>query len=62
MNVILQFMKRNYKVLLVIAALSVALWSFIPREKESDPEKDKLPPASPRLKTDFLLDLQPQLS
>lgn len=42
MNVILQFMKRNYKVLLVIAALSVALWSFIPREKESDPEKDKL--------------------
>lgn len=42
MNVILQFMKRNYKVLLAIVALSVALWSFIPREKESDPEKDKL--------------------
>ncbi|WP_396155968.1 carboxy terminal-processing peptidase, partial [Flavobacterium macrobrachii] len=42
MNVILQFMKRNYRVLLVIAALSVALWSFIPREKQSDPEKDKL--------------------
>ncbi len=35
-------MKRNYRVLLVIAALSVALWSFIPREKQSDPEKDKL--------------------
>lgn len=35
-------MKRNYRVLLVIVALSVALWSFIPREKQSDPEKDKL--------------------
>jgi carboxyl-terminal processing protease len=35
-------MKRNYKVLLVIAVLSVAFWSFIPKEKESDPEKDKL--------------------
>ena len=42
MNVILQFMKRNYKVLLIIGALSVALWSFIPKQKESDPEKDKL--------------------
>ncbi|MGL2962269.1 carboxy terminal-processing peptidase [Flavobacterium sp. RSB2_4_14] len=42
MNNIIQFMKRNYKVLLVIVALSVALWSFIPKEKESDPEKDKL--------------------
>jgi len=42
MNVIFQFMKRNYKVLLVVALLSVALWSFIPKEKSSDPEKDKL--------------------
>jgi len=42
MNVILQFMKRNYKVFLVIGLLSVALWSFIPKQKESDPEKDKL--------------------
>ncbi len=41
MNAILTYMKRNYKLLLVIAALSVALWSFIPREK-NDPEKDKL--------------------
>ncbi|WP_324217263.1 carboxy terminal-processing peptidase [Flavobacterium sp.] len=41
MNAILNFMKRNYKVLLVIVALSVAFWSFIPREK-NDPEKDKL--------------------
>jgi carboxyl-terminal processing protease len=41
MNAIIKYMKRNYKVLLVIVALSVALWSFIPKDK-SDPEKDKL--------------------
>jgi len=41
MNAILSFMKRNYKLLLVIVALSVALWSFIPKEK-NDPEKDRL--------------------
>jgi carboxyl-terminal processing protease len=42
MNKILQFMKRNYKILLVIIALSMGLWSFIPKEKSSDPEKDKM--------------------
>lgn len=41
MNAILNFMKRNYKILLVIVALSVAFWSFIPKDK-NDPEKDKL--------------------
>ncbi len=41
MNAIWQFMKRNYKILLVIVALSVAFLSFIPRNA-SDPEKDKL--------------------
>lgn len=41
MNAIIQFMKRNYKVLLIIIALSVGLWSFIPREDKNDPEKDK---------------------
>ncbi len=35
-------MKRNYKILLLVVALSVALWSFIPREPKTDPEKDKL--------------------
>lgn len=35
-------MKRNYKVLLVVLALSVAMWSFIPKENTTDPEKDKL--------------------
>jgi carboxyl-terminal processing protease len=42
MNAIMNFMKRNYKVLLIVAALSVALWSFIPKVNKNDPEKDKL--------------------
>lgn len=42
MKRIVEFMKRNYKVILVITALSAVLWSFIPSEKKSDPEKDKL--------------------
>ncbi len=37
-------MKRNYKILAVVALLAVALWSFVPRQKavENDPDKDKL--------------------
>jgi carboxyl-terminal processing protease len=42
MKVIFLFMKRNYKVLLLVVLMAVALWSFIPREPKSDPEKDKL--------------------
>ena len=42
MNGFVRFMKRNYKVIIIVAAISVALWSFIPREKASDPEKDKM--------------------
>ena len=43
MNKIIRFMKRNYKVLLIVTLLSVALWSFIPKQKQaSDPEKDKM--------------------
>ena len=38
----MEFMKRNYKVILVITALSAILWGFIPTEKKADPEKDKL--------------------
>ena len=41
MNAIIKYMKRNYKALLVIVGLSIALLSFIPKE-ETDPEKDKL--------------------
>ena len=42
MKRIVEFMKRNYKVILLITALSAILWSFIPNEKKEDPEKDKL--------------------
>jgi carboxyl-terminal processing protease len=37
-------MRRNYKILLVVAALAVALWSFMPKQKPAggDPEKDRL--------------------
>ena len=41
MNTFWQFMKRNYKIVLVITALSAILWSFMPNKK-ADPEKDKL--------------------
>lgn len=42
MKRIVEFMKRNYKVILLITALSAVLWSFIPSEKKEDSEKDKL--------------------
>jgi carboxyl-terminal processing protease len=42
MKRIVEFMKRNYKVIIVITALSAILWGFIPTEKKADPEKDKL--------------------
>lgn len=44
MNAILRFMKRNYKILMLVTVLAVALWSFIPKTQstQSDPEKDKL--------------------
>ncbi|HEX8270781.1 MAG TPA: carboxy terminal-processing peptidase [Flavobacterium sp.] len=42
MNAITDFMKRNYKIILVLVALSVAMWGFMPKEKSNDPEKDKL--------------------
>ncbi len=40
----MQFMRRNYKALLVVLTLSVALlgFSLFPSKKASDPEKDKL--------------------
>src|SRR5215831_13089444 len=43
MKIIIQFMKRNYKILLGIVVLSLALWSFsfFPKKSGSDPEKDK---------------------
>lgn len=37
-----EFMKRNYKIILLVTALSAVLWSFVPSVKKEDPEKDKL--------------------
>ena len=41
MTAIWQFMKRNYKVLLLVVALAAALWSFIPFKKSTDPDPEK---------------------
>ncbi|MBF2024281.1 carboxy terminal-processing peptidase [Flavobacterium psychrophilum] len=40
MNSIMNFMKRNYKIILAVLAISAALCSFMSK-KEKDPEKDK---------------------
>ena len=42
MKRIVEFMKKNYKIILLVTALSAILWSFIPSQKKEDPEKDKL--------------------
>jgi carboxyl-terminal processing protease len=43
MNAILNFMKRNYKILLIVVCLSAMLFAFkINSAKINDPEKDKL--------------------
>lgn len=42
MTQIVDFMRRNYKVILLVTALSAVLWSFVPTTKTEDPEKDKL--------------------
>jgi carboxyl-terminal processing protease len=41
MSVIIQFMKKHFKILLLIATLSIGLWSFMPKTETIDPEKDK---------------------
>lgn len=41
MNRIWDFMKKNYKWLLLIIAISVGLWSFVSKDQDN-PEKDKL--------------------
>ena len=35
-------MKRNYKVIVIVAALSAVLWSFMPSKKAEDGDKDKM--------------------
>lgn len=41
MNAIWQFMKRNYKIILIVVALAAALWSFIPNKKINEPDPNK---------------------
>ncbi|SFN96648.1 carboxyl-terminal processing protease [Paenimyroides ummariense] len=41
MTAIWQFMKRNYKVLILVVALAAVLWSFIPFKKSADPDPEK---------------------
>ncbi|WP_310554372.1 carboxy terminal-processing peptidase [Flavobacterium sp.] len=41
MNTIWEFMKRNYKILIVLVAISATLWGFMPKTVTTDPEKDK---------------------
>lgn len=43
MNRLVIFMKKNYKIILIITALSAVLfWSFRPKKVDPNPEKDKL--------------------
>ena len=43
MNTIINFMKRNYKIILVVVCISVTLFAFkMNGSKDNDPEKDKL--------------------
>ncbi|MCK8142842.1 carboxy terminal-processing peptidase [Flavobacterium sp. I-SCBP12n] len=43
MNTIINFMKRNYKIILVVVCISVTLFAFkMSGSKDNDPEKDKL--------------------
>jgi carboxyl-terminal processing protease len=41
MNAITNFMKRNYKIILIVFGLSITLWSFMPKKEVVDPGKDK---------------------
>lgn len=42
MNAIWIFMKRNYRILIAVVAISATLWSFMPKAQQQDPEKDKM--------------------
>lgn len=45
MNLILSFMKRNYKALVLVGVFAVALWGFMPKSEKisvADPDKDKV--------------------
>lgn len=42
MNAIWLFMKRNYKIIFAVLAISAVLWSFIPKKEDPNPEKEAI--------------------
>ena len=42
MNTIIQFMKKHFKVILLVVLVSLGLWSFMPQKPKTDPERDKI--------------------
>lgn len=42
MNTIWLFMKKNFKVILLLLGVSALLWSFMPKDPKDSPEKDQL--------------------
>ncbi|MHC5352601.1 carboxy terminal-processing peptidase [Myroides sp. LJL115] len=42
MNTIWLFMKKNFKVILLLLGVSAVLWSFMPKDPKDSPEKDQL--------------------
>ena len=42
MNTIIDFMKKHFKIILLVLLVSVGLYSFMPQKAKSDPERDKI--------------------
>jgi carboxyl-terminal processing protease len=41
MNLIIAFMKRNYKALVLVGVFALALWGFMPKPEKFDGASDK---------------------
>ena len=42
MNTIIQFMKKHFKIILLVVLVSAGLYSFVPQKPKTDPERDKI--------------------
>ena len=42
MNTLLEFMKKHFKIILLVILVSAGLYSFMPQKPKSDPERDKI--------------------
>ena len=42
MNTIIQFMKKHFKIILLVVLVSAGLYSFMPQKPKTDPERDKI--------------------